>query len=618
MKIRAAHSLLKFTRRFWLVAVIALFYPCAQATEIDLRDCMRKTEVRRSSAYPDPSYDELRARRLLAAGHAEESIAWFLKELQVPEQKLYSTEEGKYVVSPWRGSLEAACGQAYENVGNYPEALKHFEKATLFYGGEKQAKLLTKLGRFKEAKSIATRGVLQCRDFDAKHQYRSPQSDLSNWLRLRASASLGLGLQKSALIDLKEAALNYSQYSTAEMNRTVDEYNRVQEQSGASSRLAISADSLPQVERERVMQLLHCLCSSKIPITTSIVNKLTSATLKVPGSIFPDSDQQDKVAPPFYQVEYRTTKKLAPNSCLLQVTLWTRNCAIDRKTILKTMPPKRLAHSEIYSYFKPGALMENAEAWNTPGGTLILSFASSGLEVLEEIEWRGKAIEITDGPSSVDGQMVLAERSLIHDKPAAALEHLSKAIELSRKKKYDPDDLSDYYIERARIQKLLQRKDLAAADASEAVRIGGLKHLPVQVEYLVLARKRREAISVLLEAIQSSAFERERSEFRLLLANLYLANKEFSRAIETAEACIRAEDAPSYYAANNRAAYMDKNFAETERMSAPAHVIKAKAELALGKFSDARADSDAAAKKFFDIANVCCRDRVREWAKQIP
>jgi tetratricopeptide (TPR) repeat protein len=585
--------------------IIIVFSPGSQSADIDLSDCLVQTEIPRSPRSRDPLYDELRAKALVAAGHYEESIPSFLKCFE------------KSPRDQWN-SAERDCGLAYEKLGKFDEALKHYEKCDLYVTGKQRAALLIKLGRFEGAKKISDQEIQEERARLDKYQYDRYDDDLCAWLELRAAAEDRLHLQQAALSDLKVCALWYAQDNSLLEKQCIAKYNKLIDRSGMGKHLQISASDLPAEGKDSVLGLLKFICTVPTPLDVKDINKFAGSKLRTPGGRWITCDQQDRVSPAFWQMGYRTDRKFDPASALLQITVWRQHCAIDKRTIMAALPARKNGKSITLDWFNDRPLAD-AEVWTVPSGTLVLQFARSGFRVLQTIEWRGGKSQDPEDPSDSHAQERLAEQALAKMDLPLALEHASAAIAIEETAKTASESsrpLSRYYMERAEILWQQQQLEAAIADASAAVRIGGAVYLPRKVEFLLQTGGVNVAIEDLGHGIATSNYERERAALQLLLAKVCLEHKQYSNAISAAERCIQSEENPD--SLDVVPSYMSGVFFITERMSAPAHLIKAKAEAGLGKFIDARHDGQIAADQFFDIAHIACRDKVRDWMKTLP
>jgi hypothetical protein len=587
---------------FVLLIMLSALQPGACAEEIDLSHCMVKSEVHRSSAFPDPSYDEMRARALVAAGHVEESIPWFLKVL--------SDEQSRLSLPPYKTFLQRDLAQAYEKLGRLDDAKKYYTTDDLYYGGKDYAAFLIRQGLFSTAKDVCDRAISEQRARKAKYRYAGYDDELCAWLQLRASAARGLHADSIALDDLKEAAFCYAQDNSILLDKCIKEANEIMKRSSGKQDFKVTIGDLPAEGKQSVLRLLAFLNDSPTPVTVDAINKRTGAKLRVPGGAFPDCDQSDRPSPPFWQVEYRTTRNYDPASALIRIIVWTDRCAIDKATIVDALSQHRSDARNTYDWFNEMPLSD-AEVWKSPSGTLVLRFGRSGFQVLKSIEWRGAETRSGTGDTAIDLSR-LSARAQAEGNLQQAIEYSSQAIRIEPTNAFR-------YMERA---KLYARQTLfakAVADCAEAVKLGGLMYLPDKVDCLIKDGRSDEAVRELNEAIASSKFERERSLLHLLLAKLYLDRKDFSAAITSADSCIVAEEKPDYKREDGASAYIREGaFSELERMSAPAHVIKAKSEAALGRMADARRDAAIAAQEFFDIARIECRDKVLAWLKSLP
>jgi tetratricopeptide (TPR) repeat protein len=378
---------------------------------------------------------------------------------------------------------------------------------------------------------------------------------------------------------------------------------------------------LPQQGKDAVIELVQSLCASSKPLDVHKVNLLTGANLRIPGPTWRELDQQDRPSAPFGHVSFHLNKKLEPASGYLEIGMATTKCAIDKRTLIESLPHRSGKSPLVLGAYDDEPLTA-AEVWTTDVGTLVLTFAESGLQVLKKIEWRAPRALDPDDLSDPWAQAELARRALTRKDFSMALDCASRAIALRAARKPAPGDLpptlAECYRQRAEIFVAERKLELAIADTSSAVRIDGAYYLPFEVELLLKAGRRDDAIHELMKGIARSHFERERSSLRLLLAKLYLDNKEFSKAIDSAVECIRSEDQADYAEPSQTPGYMRFVFTTVQRMSAPATLIKAKAENALGKHVEARQDAEEAANKFLDIAQVGCRDRIQQWLKTLP
>lgn len=563
--------------------------------EKEALECMSITRRRHSSAFPDPTYDELRARALAAAGHIPESIPWFIKALS--RACTYS-----------RPFLERECGEAFEKLGKSGEALDHYRKGGLYYSGQAEAALLIKLRRFDEAKRVCNRGVAQERSFS--HQYLSYDGDLCNWLRLRAEAEIELQDKKSAVSDLREAAACYAQNNTKLLEQCTASIQKLTSEHSDGS---IKPSDLPAQDKATVLKILKELTTLSADLDVNHVNRLTGASLKLPGA-FVNSDQQDKVTPSLYQIDYRTNEKFDPKTAFLRITLWTHNCAIPKEQILAALPPPS-PRVPITEWFGDSPI-PNAATWNRPEGTLIISFEDSGFMVANYIEWRAAKLAPCR-ENNARSEYTSALRDEEHNDLRSATMHASKAADLVLSER-DPVNLKGSILEeRAKLYAKQNMMNKALSDSAEAVCAGGYQFLQTRIDLLVNCGQTTAALDELSMAISRSEYERERSLFRLLAAKLYLQEGRYVHAIESADECIVSEDKPDYADAGKMPRYMGPYFSEVERMSAPALVIKARAESKLARTDDAIRDADLAASRYFDIAQIECRDKVRDWAKRL-
>ena len=177
----------------------------------------------------------------------------------------------------------------------------------------------------------------------------------------------------------------------------------------------------------------------------------------------------------------------------------------------------------------------------------------------------------------------IRKRALGQNDWLGALEHASQAIALDATEKSPSSQaLSSHFMQRADIFTLQGQSIAAIEDVSSAVSLGGNEYLPAKIKLLVQAGRITDASDELNHGLSTSNYERERSMLRLLLAKLYLDSKEYAKAIDATTGCIQNEEDKQYALDDRQPPYMF-SYLRIERMSAPAHVIKAKAEAELGR-----------------------------------
>jgi tetratricopeptide (TPR) repeat protein len=587
-----------------IIVFLTFFVPLqsGSAEEEEDRDCMNPSRIHHSSAFFDPSYNELRARALAKAGHLEESIPWFLK----------ASGGGK---EDFPGTMELYCGQTYEKLGDFSEALKHYANGCFYFCGPLRADLLIKQNKFDEAMDLCNQGVNEGRKRQKEYRHQDYDKILFEWLLRRASIEISLQRYADAAADLKEAALWFAQDDSDNLNKCMREYEKLREHVSADSRILIQETDLPTPDKETIFKLLKFLVTTSKPVGVEALNNLIGSTLKVPGGIWvePHADQQSFVTPSIGQVDYEATRDYDPASAWITVRIDTKRCALSHDSVESVMPVKTRLSSPIFDRCT-GSPLKDAESWSLPAGTLILTFGSSGYRVLKEIEFRGTGI-CDDDPKDSRSQYASAMWCERHEDVETAMKHVTKAIALSAP---DNQQLGRYYETRARLLDKLHETKSAIADSSMAVKKGGLAFIPMEVDLLAKDGKIEAAIDVLKAGIADTKFERERSLFELLTAKLYLQSNRFNEAIALAKSCISAEEKPDYNQKNRMPSYMGPYFEEVERMIAPAYVVKAKAEFGLGQFDEAHLSAEKAASLFFDIARIHCRDEILSWARAIP
>jgi tetratricopeptide (TPR) repeat protein len=575
-------------RRIAVIAFLMSLVPLQSGSAKEETDCMSPTYIQHSSAFPDPTYDELRAQSLVDAGHIEESIPWFLSALSARGAKM-------------RWKLEFDCGQAYEKLGNFSEALKHYGNGHPYYAGPARAELLIKLDRLTEAKELCNQGVIEGRKRQKEYTHQDYDKVLCDWLLRRASVEIRLEQYLDAASDLREAALWFAQDDGDQLRKCVSEYEKLRGHLAGSSGLSIKETQFPAQDKESVFKLLRFFVNTAEPVRVEMLNKQIGSKLKVPGGIWvePHADQQHDVTPSLEQVDYRATHGYEPGSAWIEVRIGTKRCALSHDTVESLLTGMKRGSSPVYDRFN-GFPLTDDESFSLPAGTLILTFGTSGYRVLKKMEWWGNEI-CDEDPTNAESQCGRSSWFERHGDFENALKHITNAIALSTQ---NNEQGGRYYETRARLLDKQHQTKSAIADASMSVKTGGLKYIPLEVDLLVKDGQIEAAVDVLKEGIASTKFERERSMFELLSAKLYLQMNHFEAAIESAKQCIGSEEQPDYNQKHRMPSYMGPYFYETERMSAPAYAVKAKAEFGLGRLDEARLDAELAASRFFDIAHV--------------
>lgn len=572
---------------------------------LDLSDCMNRTTRHLSSAFPNPTYDELRARALLKAGHAKESIEWFLKAL--PSCRLEMQ----------RQYLEVECGKAYEKVGMDDDAITHFKNAGTYVGGKERTVLLLKRKQFAEALKTCDEAIKDAHEREKKYHHPSYDRELAEWLGLRCAAKEGLNRDTEALADLYEATKYYGQDSSDRLEQLTSRFTELIKRQSAQKKFQLTASSLPSEGKTLALNLLKFLGKSTREISLPMLNQVIGTDLKVPGGIFPNCDQKEQVGGAFWQVEYRTNKQLNPKTGLLEIIMWTTRTAIPKRTVMKIMPTSNRIKTPVYSVFNNEPI-QNAEAWSFDHGILVLTFERSGFQVLSHIEWRADGLHACEEQPNSDRKRELAEQAEHENKLDLALREVTTAISLElTADKPSPTDLTRCFLQRAEIHAKQNNLDSAIADAASAVKYGGNECLQKKIDYYLQAGKNDAAIAELKSTIQSSQFERERSLLGLRLGKILLTQKDYKQAIAISNIVIESESSDDYARREQQPEYMLRWFEETERMTAPALLIKAKAEEALGDLSTARRDAELASQAFFAIAKIECRDKILEWASTL-
>lgn len=182
------------------------------------------------SSRPTRTLQLRRAQNLLAAGHYEEAINEYAK----------GADEWK-VPMPFRTASDREWRLSCEKLGRYDEAIAHYKTAG---AQELLAKLLLKLRRYAELKSIADAKIVDCLVMEKKfHGY---DENFPEWLRVRAAAEAGLSDDKSAVHDLEEAAKKYFKDDSEKADQCIREANLLIVRSKLGPSLKIESHQLPQ------------------------------------------------------------------------------------------------------------------------------------------------------------------------------------------------------------------------------------------------------------------------------------------------------------------------------------------------------------------------------------
>jgi len=369
-----------------MMVFLTFFLPWQSGSAKENMDCMTPNHIHHSSAYPDPTYNELRAKALVEAGHLEESIPWFLKAVS-----------GNREAYP--GTLELCCGQAYEKLGNFSEALKHYANSDFYYGGSPSAELLIRLNRLNEAMALCNQGVNEGRKRQKEYRHQDCDEVLFEWLLRRASVEIQIERYADAAADLKEAALWFAQDDSIHLHECMHEYEKLRGHLGSDIGLLIKETDLPTPDKNTVFKLLEFFTSTSKPISVEMLNSQIGSKLRVPGGIWvePHADQQSFVSPSIRQVDYEATRGYDPAIAYIAVQIDTKNCALSHDSVESILPAKKRLSPPIYDRFS-GSPMKDTESWSLPAGTLVLTFGHSGYRILKHIEFRGSGIYEEDLP----------------------------------------------------------------------------------------------------------------------------------------------------------------------------------------------------------------------------
>lgn len=549
----------------------------------DLSDCMVKTQVHRSSAFRDPTYDEIRAAGLLSCGHLNEALQCYKRILEVADSNGVRRDHEWYF-------LQNKVAETYERLGKIEDALEHYQQGD----GKKRVQLLVKLGRFKEALPECNKAIQEELAFKEKHHERRYGEELCDWLRLRGQVNAKLHQDSVALADFKEVAVCYAECDTKRLQEIQAECMKL-----LNKRLDVNVDDLPKEDADSVLKLLKFLVASSKPISTKSINQLAHSNLDAASVEY--CTQSDRTAPSFYNIQYRTTHNSDPASALVQIEIWTDRCAIPKDRVMKALSMYSTDPAPCLDWFSDTPLT-NAEVWKSKNGVLILSFGGSGYKVLTQVEWRGSDLLAVKVPSR------LLERAVGKNEFEEALKLATNAIALEPNSSWN-------YTNRAKVYEKQGNLKAAIDDATSAVKYGGLGCLPRKIDLMLKSNEVGEAINELECSIPISRFERQQALLELLLANIYLKDKQYDKAITAAESCITKEERPDYRSPGREPQQFGAAFSEVEPMSAPAHVIKAEAEFYLGQKSDARQDADTAANEFYTLGQIAHRDKVLSWVE---
>lgn len=508
-----------------------------------------------------------RAKNLLAAGHYEEAIAEYSKgapEWEVPMQ--------------YRTMIDQEWGIACEKLGRNEEALQHYKTAgsSIFL-----AKLLLKLEHFAEVKAIADLEILDCLASETK--YPGSNHSFPEWLRLRAAAEENLNEDKKAISDLELAAKKYFTDNSVKAELCIREANLLIARSQGGTPLKTELLELPQEGMARVVGLVRYLASSPEPFKLSKVNEFTGSHLKVPGSIWPYYSDDTKPSIPFTRLEYRTDQDNYHVPELLEIYISINKCCATKNQIDKivSVNSKEL---HTFGHFENSTQSPYAEAYNLPTGSLKLDFGESGARILKKITFK----------APLPKKVAVEYKSWNEANQKQQNEETTADSVLSHGNESD-EHVIDQYVKRAQSCLRLKRFDEALADIKQAVLLGGRPYLNEQSIVEEQMGNLDAAIDHLKLFIGKHTPGPETAKYFTRLADLYLQQKNYEEAIC---ACQKA--------------MIDS------RETAPAMFVKAKAEMGLHRLSEAQRDASAAAKEYFDKAEIVHRDEILDWLKNIP